>query len=87
MIPPRILDHGSVRIAWHEAVLTRLTIIDDSIFPEGTPGWFRRTSRHRGTFLPNQATHGIQIHANDLDISSACFEVEYQLTESENTPW
>ena len=79
MIPERILAHGDLRIAWHEATLTRLTIIEDAILPEGTTGWFRRTSRHRGTFLPNTTTFGVQIHTNDVEISPVYVEVLYEM--------
>lgn len=79
MIPERILEHGDLRIAWHEATLTRLTLIEDAILPEGTTGWFRRTSRHRGTFLPMALDYGIQIHANDLEISPAHIELQYTI--------
>lgn len=81
MIPERILAHGDLRIAWHEATLTRLTLIGDAILPEGTTGYFRRTSRHRGTFLPNTTTFGVQIHANDVEISPAHIEVQYTIGE------
>lgn len=79
MIPERILAHGDLRIAWHEATLTRLTLIEDAILPEGTTGYFRRTSRHRGTFLPNTTNYGIQIHANDVEISPVHVEVQYTI--------
>lgn len=81
MIPERILAHGDLRIAWHEATLTRLTLIEDAILPEGATGWFRRTSRHRGTFLPNTTNFGIQIHANDVEISPVHVEVQYTIGE------
>lgn len=81
MTPERILAHGDLRIAWHEATLTRLTIIEDAILPEGTTGWFRRTSRHRGTFLPNTTNYGIQIHTNDVEISPVHVETQYTIGE------
>ena len=81
MIPERILAHGDLRIAWHEATLTRLTLIGDAILPEGTTGWFRRTSRHRGTFLPNTTTFGVQIHTNDVEISPVHVETQYTIGE------
>lgn len=79
MNPDRILDHGDIRIAWHEAHLTRPIHLDDDVLPTGTTGYFRRTSRHRGTFLPMTLDYGIQIHANDLEISPQYVEVQYTI--------
>lgn len=77
MNPDRILDHGDIRIAWHEAHLTRPIHLDNDKLPTGTTGYFRRTSRHRGTFLPMSLDYGIQIHANDVEISPRYVEVQY----------
>ncbi|NKG22223.1 hypothetical protein [Paeniglutamicibacter terrestris] len=93
MIPPRILEHDSLLIAWHEAVTVVDVIVPDieplppEIYPAGTKGWFRRTSRHRGTFLPDvDDSAGVQMHANDVTVSPVHVDVLYEISPKQPAP-
>ena len=60
MKTPEALQHrGTVRVAWYRATATREIVIGypdptpNKVHPEGTTGWFSKTSIRGGSFYPD----------------------------------